>query len=78
MYFGDVETCGACNKREAKVKRLTAHYTNLKKQGTFNIQFAIINCYWRQKLTLAECAKVLGITEDAAHFARDLAIQRSE
>ena len=64
--------------KPARIAKLTAHYARLKREGEFNLQWAIINCYWRQGFTLEECAKVLGITEEEAKFARDLAIQNAQ
>ena len=61
-----------------RIVKLTAHYARLKRQGKFNMQWAIIECYWRQGFTLEECAQVLGVSEEEAQFARDLALQRAE
>ena len=77
MYFGDIEICSTCSQKQAKLKRLTAHYRKLKAKGNLHLGFAIIDLYWRNKLTIQETAEILGISVEQAEFERDIVRQNS-
>ncbi|MDD9972981.1 MAG: hypothetical protein OXU27_03195 [Candidatus Poribacteria bacterium] len=72
------ETCQRCHQREAKLKQLTAHYRKLKAQGKLHMGFAMIDLYWRNKLTIQETAKILGISVRQVEFERDIVRQNAE
>ena len=64
--------------RPRRLQKLAAYYTRLKAEGKLNLQFAVINCIWRQGFTISETAKVLNLTEDDVLFHRDLARQNAQ
>ena len=77
-YFNlEDETCQRCHQREATLKQLTAHYRKVKAQGDLHIGFAMIDLYFRNKLTIQETAEILGISVEQAEFERDIVRQNS-
>jgi len=78
MYFGDIDTCSRCSEKQAKLKKLTAHYRKVKAEGKLHIGFAMIDLYWRNKLTIHQTAKILGISVEQAEFERDIVRQNAE
>lgn len=74
-------SCNRCEKREAakaaKMKRLKAWIDHWKSEGTFRIQWAFIQLYYRNGCTLDECAEILGITAAEAKLERDIARQNA-
>ena len=59
------------------MQRLKSKHEALKANGTFRFQWAIIQCYWREGLTLAEMEKVFGLDEETIGFAIDTARQNA-
>lgn len=74
--------CNRCNAhkaaKEAKIKRLSAKIHRWKANGAFHISFAMIDLHFRNKLSLSECAGILGITEKEAQFERDIVIENAK
>ena len=77
MFFSDIETCTACRQHEAKLQRLKTQYAKEKSEGTFRLNWAVIQCHFREKLTLLETSKVLGVDSDAICFEIDIARQNA-
>ena len=73
------DLCGRCrrhaNEESAKIDRLMKRYALKKANGTFSMRWAVIDCYWRQRLSLQQTAKVLGQSEDDVRFEIDMARQ---
>ena len=78
MYFGDRKNCSTCTQKQAKIKQLTAHYRKVKANGNLHLGFAMIDLYWRNKLTIQETAEILGISVEQAEFERDIVRQNSQ
>lgn len=58
-----------------RVKALQAQY----KDGTpAGFNFAVINCIWRNGLSLDDTAKVLNATRDEINFACDMILQDAQ
>ena len=78
----NAQQCGRCTRakreKEAKIKHLTAKIRKWKADGSFHIGFAMIDLHWRNKLSLSECAKILGISEREAQFERDIVIENAK
>ena len=68
------------DRRRTKPQRMAerkARAAQAKADGTFNLQWSFITCYWREGFSIAECAEVLGITEEQALLEREIAIQNA-
>lgn len=78
---GTATLCNGCKRTEAEKakrrERAVRHIARLKKGTYFSINFAFIQLYWRYRLPLWECAKLLGISEDQARFERDISRQNA-
>ena len=75
-----------------RIERLQRHFSGIEhfrgKQylvpkavnlnDTFAVQFAVLECCWRQKLSTAETALVLGISQAHVEFAVDRVIQNTQ
>ena len=74
-------TCNRCRRNlaesRAKVDRLKSKYETEKANGTFCLQWEIIQCYWREGLTLSEMEKVFGLDEETIGFQIDIARQNA-
>ena len=65
-------------RRASKPRRkiaLKSQYAREKQEGTFRLEWAVLNCFWRQGFTIRECADVLDESEDAIEFAIDMTFQ---
>ena len=77
-YFTlEAETCGQCHQHETDLQRLKTEYEAEKANGTFRLNWAVIHCYWRKKLSLRETAFVLGVEERTIEFEIDIARQNA-
>lgn len=47
-------------------------------ENHFHLQHAVFICCWKQKLSTAETASVLGVSKDRVNFAVDRIIQNSQ
>lgn len=75
-YFKlETGTCPKCHQRAAKIERLAKRYAREMVDGTFSMRWAVIECYFRHKLSVQETAKVLGKTEEDVRFECDMARQ---
>ena len=74
-------SCNRCRANQAesraKVDRLKSKYETEKANGTFCLQWEIIQCYWREGLTLSEMEKVFGLDEETIGFQIDIARQNA-
>ena len=73
----EAETCGQCHQHEADLQRLKTEYEAEKANGTFRLNWAVIQCHWRKGLTVGEMAKVLGEDERTIEFEIDIANQNA-
>ena len=67
-------------RRASKPRRknaLRSQYAREKREGTFRLDWAVLNCHFRQGFTIRECADVLNESEDAIEFAIDMTIQNA-
>lgn len=64
-------------KREAKLRRLKRKYGNPERRN-WRVNWAVIQLYWRENLTVEECAEVLGISEESVEFEIDIAKQNAK
>ena len=65
--------------RADRISRLKAYYKeNPIKDFHFGLQNALIDCYWRKKLTVSECAEVLGVSEHDVTFSLDCVRQNAQ
>ena len=65
--------------RADRIKELKAYYKeNTIKDKHFGLQNALIHCYYRKKLTVFECAKVLGVSEHDVTFSLDCVRQNAQ
>ena len=74
-------SCNRCRANQAesnaKVDRLKSKYEKEKANGTFHFQWEIIQCYWREGLSMGEMVKVFGLDEETIGFAIDTARQNA-
>lgn len=74
-------SCPRCEKREAEKAMQITKWKQIiasrKRNGTFHIGFAMIDLYYREKLSLADCAKVLSLPIDDVQLARDIVRQNA-
>ena len=75
LFFGDKPTCRACHEKTEKIRHLSNRYQRQRKNPGFSIRFAVIDLRFRQRLTVSEIVKILGITEDRVLSEIDIAIQ---
>ena len=77
-YFEmDDSVCGACRQRDAKVAALKKKYRRIRSNPnrTLGTTWDVIQLRWRQKLSVAECAEVLGISVEAVEMHIETARQ---
>lgn len=77
---------------ETRIKRLANHFAGIEHfagaeypppkpldfSNNFHLQSAVIQCVWRQKLTIAQTAELCGTTEREIQFAVDIIKQNAE
>lgn len=77
---------------DERIKRLRNHFAGIEHfagaeypppkpfdfNNRFHLQSAVIECIWRQKLTIGETAELLGTTEREIEFTIDIARQNAE
>ena len=65
--------------RAERIRTLKAHYTKRPlKDKHFDLQWAVIHCYYRNFLTVSECAEVLGVSEHDVTFSIDCVRQNAQ
>ena len=65
--------------REDRIKELKTHYAeNPIKDTHFDLQWAVIHCYYRNRLTVSECAEILGVSEHDVTFSIDCVRQNAQ
>ena len=77
MFFGDVDTCRACQQDAQKMAEWSAHYTEQKKQGDFSASWAVIDCYFRAKFDVRDTARILGLSVRDVELEIDIARQNA-
>lgn len=60
---------------ETRIEMLRTHYGDKVKTREWSLRFAVIDCYFRYKLSIAETADVLGISQELVESAVDGARQ---
>lgn len=78
---------------ETRIERLKRHFAGIEhfagaeypppkpldlENNRFHLQRAVIECIWRQKLTIAQTAELLDTTEREIEFAMDVIKQNAE
>ena len=77
---------------ETRIERLRNHFAGIEHfagaeypppkpfdfNNRFHLQMAVIECIWRQKLTIGQTAELLGTTEREIQFAIDTIKQNAE
>lgn len=77
---------------ETRIERLRNHFAGIEHfagaeypppkpfdfSNRFHLQMAVIECIWRQKLTIGQTAELLSTTEREIQFAMDVIKQNAE
>ena len=71
------DVCGACRQHEKKVVALKKKYRRIRSNSsrTLGTTWDVIQLRWRQRLSVAECAEVLGISVEAVEMHVEIARQ---
>ena len=74
--------CPSCEKRNAETDKKrrdwTAHYQKLKREGRFNLKWAVIDCWGRGRFTVKAIAEILAVPVDTVQFQLDIARQDAQ
>lgn len=84
-FYDSTEKRSLCNRCERETKEKTAKliavksfYEGLKRRrGGYNLNWAVIQCLTREKMTIPETAEVLGDSEDRITFEWEIARQNA-
>ena len=84
-FYDSAETRTLCNRcaaspreTEAKLQRLKKQFGSAKNsENPYDLNWAVIQCHWREGLSISQMAKVLGVDAETIGFEIDIAIQNS-
>ena len=82
-YFKmEAETCDACHQRQAerqaKMARLKKTFGTEKNSGNpYDLNWAVIQCITRERLSYSDTAEVLGVDERTVELEMDIARQNA-
>ena len=65
--------------RAERIRTLKQKYSeNPIKDKHFSLQWALIDCYYRNFLSVSECAEILGVSEHDVNFSLDCVRQNAQ